>query len=76
MMFVMCFPAFVDTSVFAVKSSHNPTALFIVSLISILFYLGVFVYHFNKVLKKKRNPLKDEIHDDLKDYKELIAENK
>ncbi len=71
MMFVMCFPSFVDTSMFAVKSSHNPTALFIVSLISILANIVVFVYHFGRIIKNKKNPLKDEIYKDSKGYKEI-----
>lgn len=62
MMFVMSYPAFVDTSKYAVKSSHNETALFIVSFLALAFNVGVFVYHFGKVIKNKRNPLKDNIH--------------
>lgn len=71
MMFVMCFPAFVDTSMFAVKSSHNPTALFVISAISLLANVAVFVYHFGKIIKNKKNPLKDEIYTDSKGYKEI-----
>lgn len=62
MMFVMSYPAFVDTSKYAVKSSHNETALFVISFLALVFNIGVFVYHFRKVIKNKRNPLKDNIH--------------
>jgi hypothetical protein len=72
MMFVMCFPSFVDTSMFAVKSSHNETALMVVSVLSLASNIAVFIYHFYKVFKFKRNPLKEEIHTDLEGFK-LIA---
>lgn len=72
MMFVMCFPSFVDTSMFAVKSSHNTTALMVVSIISIASNIAVFVYHYGKVIKNKRNPLKDQIHSDLDAYQEVV----
>jgi len=76
MMFVMCFPGFVDTSRFAVKSSHNKTALFVVSFIALVSNIAVFVYHFGKAFKYKRNPLKEEIHPDLEAYKFIVNENK
>lgn len=62
MMFVMCFPNFVDSSKFAVKSSNSPSALFMVSFISILFNLIVFIYHFYYISKKHVNPLKNEVY--------------
>lgn len=71
MMFVMCFPTFVDTSIFAVKSSHNVAALWVVSGISLASNIAVFVYHFGKVIKNKKNPLKDEIHSDLPAFQEV-----
>lgn len=76
MMFVMTFPAFVDTSIFAVKSSHNATALWIVSAVSLASNIAVFVYHYYKVIKYRRNPLKVEVHTDLKEYKNIVSNNK
>ena len=76
MMFVMCFPGFVDTSKFAVKSSHNKTALFVVSALALGSNIAVFVYHFYKVYKYRRNPFKQEVHIDLKDFKLVVNENK
>ena len=73
MMFVMSFPAFVDTSKFAVKSSHNETALFVVSALSLAVNVAVFIYHFYKVIKYKRNPIKTEVHSDLAAFKEIKA---
>lgn len=62
MMFVMSYPSFVDTSKYAIQSSHNETALFLVSLVALLFNIGVFIYHFGKIIKYKRNPLKENVH--------------
>ncbi|MDH8677770.1 DUF5692 family protein [Fusibacter bizertensis] len=73
MMFVMSYPAFVDTSKFAIKSSHNETALFVVSFLALAANLAVFIYHFGKIIKHKKNPIKEEIHTDLAAFKELKA---
>lgn len=75
MMFVMCFPTFVDTSKFAVKSSNNETALMVVSALALAFNIGVFIYHYYKVIKYKRNPLKEEVHIDLDDYKTITEKS-
>jgi hypothetical protein len=74
MMFVMSFPTFVDTSKFAVKSSHNTTALFIVSALALAANVLVFVYHFYKIFKHKLNPITGEVHADLDAYKEIVNE--
>jgi len=67
-MFAMSFPAFIDTSKFAVKSSHNPKALFIVSAVALVANMAVLVYNIYKIRKLKRNPLRDELHTDLAGY--------
>jgi len=67
-MFAMSFPAFIDTSKFAVKSSHNPKALFIVSAVALVANMAVLVYNIHKIRKFKHNPLKDELHTDLAGY--------
>jgi hypothetical protein len=74
-MFAMTFPAFIDTSRFAVKSSHGVAALWVVSGLALASNVAVFVYHFYKVFKYKRNPLKVAVHPDLADYKLVVAEN-
>ena len=70
-MFAQTYPAFIDESQFAVRSSHNTTALFIVSLIALLANIAVFVYMAYKVVKTKRNPYTSELYTDLKCYKEV-----
>lgn len=73
MMFVMTFPTFVDTSMFAVKSSHNETALFVVSALALAANVAVLVFEVYKIVKTKRNPLKEEIYTDLPAYQQVAA---
>ncbi len=75
MMFAMSVPTFADSSIFAVKSSHNTTALFIVSALALAANVLVFVYHFYKIFKHKRNPITGEVHFDLDAYKEIVNED-
>lgn len=74
MMFVMCFPGFVDSSIFAVKSSHNPAALMLVSSLSLASNIAVFVYHYYKVFKYHRNPITEEVHYDLRSFQTVAKE--
>lgn len=76
MMFTMAVPSFVETSEFAVQSSHNPTALFIVSALALASNIAVVGLQIHKIRKNKANPLKDEIYIDTKAYKEVVAEFK
>ncbi|MGN1400301.1 MAG: DUF5692 family protein [Bacillus sp. (in: firmicutes)] len=49
------------------------TALWTISIISLATNVAVFV-HVYKIVKGKKNPLKDEIYTDLKAYKEMAAD--
>jgi len=73
MMFVMTYPAFVDTSAFAVKSSHSTTALWVVSGLSFAVNVIVTGYHLYRIIKYKRNPFKQEVYTDLEGYKKIFA---
>lgn len=73
-MFVMTIPQFADR-IAPVSTTHNPTAFFVVSLVSLLLNIGLVVYQFARIRKLKLNPLKDEIYKDTKVYKELVEEN-
>ncbi|WP_035381391.1 DUF5692 family protein [Fervidicella metallireducens] len=75
-MIALCIPNFLDSSKFAVKSSHSTTALFVVSFLSLASNLAVFVYHYYKIFKYKKNPFKEEIHTDLNSYKVVLNDNK
>ncbi len=74
MMFVMCFPAFVDTSMFAVKSSHSVAALWVVSGLALASNVAVFGYHAYRIVRYRLNPLTEEIYTDLAAYREVAGE--
>ena len=74
MMFTMAVPSFVTDSKFAVEASHNTTALFVVSLASLLANVAVIVYQVRVVVLKKRHPLRDELFVEHAGYQELAAE--
>ena len=59
-----------------VKASQNTTALFIISAIALLANVALIIYHVYKIVKNKRNPLKDEIYTDLQEYKSIVEANK
>jgi hypothetical protein len=71
MMFTMCFPFFVDDSIFAVRSTHNSSAFTVVSALSLAINVAVLVFHLYKIIKFKRNPLKEEIYTDEPEYQEI-----
>ncbi|MBX0299077.1 hypothetical protein K2F54_03710 [Cryobacterium sp. 1639] len=75
MMFTMAVPTFVTSSKFAVESSHNPTALFIVSAISLAANIAVVIYQVRVIVRTKRNPLKDELFVELPAYQKVLADN-
>ena len=75
MLLCMTFSYALDYSPFAVKASLNPTALFLLSFVALVWNIGVFVYHFAKVIKYKRN-VAVAVHADLAQYKELLAEGR
>ena len=72
MMFTMCFPAFTDQSMFAVHGSHNATAFFVVSALALAINVAVLAFWLYKIIKKRRNPLKEEIFADTQAYKNVL----
>ncbi|HCQ88672.1 MAG TPA: hypothetical protein DIU45_01520 [Clostridium sp.] len=74
-MFSLTFPTFADTSKFAVYSSHNEAALWVVSGLALAANIAVFIYHFGRIIKYKRNPFRDEIYTDLKEYKVVMVKD-
>jgi hypothetical protein len=72
MMLCMSLSYVFDDSVFAVKASLNPTALFLVSLLALVVNIVVFIYHFAKVFRHRRN-IAVAVHPDLPEYQELVA---
>ena len=73
MMFVMTFPSFVDHSEYAVQSSNSVTALWVVSMLSFVVNVAVFVYQFHRIRTRKLRATKDELYTDLPAYQEVAA---
>lgn len=73
-MFAMTVPSFIDQSKFAVKSTQNPKALFLVSFLALAANVAVAVYMVYKIAKTKRNPYTAELYTDLTCYKAVKAE--
>jgi hypothetical protein len=70
-MFAQTIPSFIDKGKFAVSSSYNETALFIVSFLALASNIAVLVYMIYKAVKTKRNPYLGELYTDLKKYQEV-----
>lgn len=75
MMIVMTFPNILSTGQHAIQSSHNPTAYYTISIISLLANLAVAIYQIRIIIKKHKNPLKDELYCELETYKKIKEEN-
>ncbi|WP_027633729.1 DUF5692 family protein [Clostridium hydrogeniformans] len=70
-MFAQTFPGFIDKGAFAVTSTYNTVPLFLFSLVSLLFNIGVFIYMIYKKIKTQRNPYSSELYTNLYKYKEV-----
>ena len=70
--FAMTVPPFIDTSAFAVKSSHNPNALFLVSIPALASNVALLVCEVVRIAKTKKNPLKEELYTDLAAYTKVL----
>ncbi|WP_028109951.1 DUF5692 family protein [Ferrimonas futtsuensis] len=73
MMFVMCFPSFVDTSRFAVKASGDPAALWLVSAIALAANVALAIYQVHRIRSARRHPLKDELYEHLPAYQHVAS---
>ncbi len=74
-MFVMTVPSFADR-IAPVFTTHNSTAFFIVSSVSLVANGALAIYQFSRIRKNKLNPLKDEIYAETEVYKQVINENR
>lgn len=74
MMWVMTFPYFFAVgSTFNVSVSYNPAANWTIALASLALNLILAVWQITVIIKKRLNPLKDEIWKGTKEYEELNA---
>lgn len=74
MIFRMTYPEFATTSQYAVDSTYEPSALFTVSLISLLVNLAVLVYQVRTIIVRRRNPLTQELYENLPGYQRALRE--
>lgn len=75
-MFNLTFPAFADASQFAVKASHNPAALMVLSAAALAVNVAVLVYELAHMKKRSiRNPIKNDIYSDLPAYHAALKDN-
>ncbi|PWJ91251.1 hypothetical protein C7380_11159 [Oceanotoga teriensis] len=75
-MFTLTFPSFASNSIFAVKSSHKPEALLLLSILSLIMNVSVLIYEIYTIKNNKLNPFKNEIYTKLKSYKKNLKQNK
>ena len=54
---------------FSITSSYDPNALLTVSILSLIANVAVFAYELYIIIKKKRNPLKEEMFTHLRAYR-------
>ncbi len=60
---------------FGITATYNPAAWTILSAIALAFNAGVFVYQINRIVKTRRNPLKEEMYSDLLSYRRNLEAN-
>ncbi len=72
---VLTFPHLTQDSIFAHRSAHNPTAMFIVSALSLLINVVVFARHIHRIITLKRNPLNQPIYAETAEYAALVRDH-
>jgi len=60
---------------FGLRSTNNTAALMTLSVVALTFCTGVLVYTVYKIIKTKRNPIKEDLYVDLKAYKRNLESN-
>lgn len=74
MMWVMTFPYFFAIgSTFNVAPSYNPIANWSISLLSLALNLYLAGWQLRRILRKRLNPMRDEIFSDQEEYKSINA---
>lgn len=75
MMLMLTIPNFFVTGKYAVASTHSSTAYYTVSILALVFNVGVGIYQVRTIVKNKKNPLKDDLYTELKQYQTIKNEN-
>ncbi len=74
-MFIMTFPMFADSASYKISTTHDPKAFFIVSLVALIANAALASYQLYRIVKMRRNPLKDEVYKGTDTYSKVLAEN-
>jgi hypothetical protein len=75
MMAMMTVPDFFIKSKYAVASTHSPAAYYTVSAIALAANLAVAAYQVHVIIRKRKNPLKDELYADTAASRAIKEEN-
>ena len=75
MMFTMAVPSFVTSSRFHVDASHSDAALMTVSSIALAANVAVAAYQLYVIVRRRRNPLRDELYVDSASYRGVREAN-
>jgi FtsH-binding integral membrane protein len=75
MMMMMTIPDFFIMGKYAVASTHSPVTYYTISIIALVFNTGILGYQIYTIIKRKKNPLTDELYDHLSESKGIKAEN-
>lgn len=72
-MFAQTFPMFQDKGMFHVVSTYNTTIYTLLGAVALSVNIAVFTFMIYKVRSTKRNPYKQELYVELKEYKQIKA---
>jgi hypothetical protein len=75
MMLMMTIPNFFVMGKFAVASTHSPVSYYTVSIVALAANGAVFIYQIYTIIKRKKNPLTDELFDHLPESQKIKALN-
>lgn len=74
-MFTLTFPAYDSLDAFNIISTNSPIAKYILSISALVINLAVLGFEIYTLSKKKKNPITNEIYQDLSSYKKIIEAN-
>ncbi|MGP1587157.1 MAG: DUF5692 family protein [Treponemataceae bacterium] len=60
---------------FTTRGTNSPASLGLLSILSIIANVAMFIYAIRNTIKFKKNPLKDELYDNTKEYKKILEVN-
>ena len=72
-MFAQCFPAFQETSVFATKSTLDPTTATVVSILALVANIAAIIYIAYRAKKLDVNPYKEDVFRGTSDWEKATA---